>query len=88
MAAGKWPCVIPGVGISYRNTLTEENRKYWRQVVSDPARWVEWIIRSEADSVDALMRAHPEVFKDFVVIETDTAPPKGSATIYRRHAGG
>ncbi len=87
MAGGKWPCVIPAVGISYRNTLTEENRKYWRQVVSDPARWVEWIIRGEGDSVDGLMRAHPEAFKDFVALRTGSAPREGSATLYRRRGG-
>ncbi len=84
MAAGKWPCVIPAVGIAYRNTLTDENRKYWRQAVSDPARWVEWIIRGEGDRVDELMRAHPDAFKQFVVVETNAAPREGSATIYRR----
>ncbi len=87
MAAGKWPCVIPAVGIDYRNTLTEENRKYWAQVRSDPARWVEWIIRGEGDSVDELMRARPDAFKDYVIVATDSAPREGSATIYRRRGG-
>jgi hypothetical protein len=84
MAAGKWPCVIPEVGIDYRNTLSEASRKYWKKLRVDAAPWVEWIIRGEGDSVDELMRAYPQAFKDFTVVETVSAPREGSVTIYRR----
>ncbi len=63
---GEWPCLMPNVGIPFRNTLSESNRDYWLRAAHDPARLVQWIIRGEDDSVDAMMRSHPEAFTPFV----------------------
>lgn len=84
MAVGKWPCVMPQVGIYYRNTLTDANRKYWPRMRSEPAKWVEWIIRDDGDAVDDLMRAYPLAFRDFKVVEADSFAGEGSVLIYRR----
>lgn len=86
MAAGKWPCAIPELGIPFRKTLTESNRVYWRRLRSEPEKWVEWIILSPGDSVDELMRAYPKAFTHFELLEQRTYPEEGSVAIYRRGA--
>jgi hypothetical protein len=85
MASGKWPCVASGVGIDYRNILTQNNRRYWVQIPTDPGRWVEWIVSGNGDAVDNLMRAYPRSFQDFVPVLRVTAQRK-TVTIYRRRA--
>jgi hypothetical protein len=84
LAAGKWPCVMPEVGIRYRNTITETNRRYWRSLRPDAGKWVEWIIRGDGDAVDELMRAYPEAFAEFELLERDSFPNEGSVAIYRK----
>ena len=83
MAVGKWPCVMPEVGIYYGNTLTDVNRKYWLKMRWEPEKWVEWIIRGDGDAVDNLMRAYPQAFKDFELVEKDSFPGEGGVEIYR-----
>jgi len=83
MAAGKWLCVMPEVGIYYRQTLTDANRKYWSKVRREPEKWVEWIIRGDGDAVDNLMRAYPQAFRDFELVEKDSYPREGGVEIYR-----
>ena len=84
VAAGRWPCVMPEVRIDYRNTISEMNRKYWRALVPDAGKWVEWIIRGDGDSVDGLMRAYPHAFTDFKLVEKESFPKEGSLAIYRK----
>jgi len=86
MTAGKWPCVMPEVGIAFRKTLSEGNRTFRDRLRSEPGKWVEWIVRSDRDDVDALMRAYPESFKDFDLIYEETFPGEGRVAIYRRQA--
>jgi hypothetical protein len=88
MAAGKWPCVMPEVGIPYRNTISETNRRYWRRLRPDAGKWVEWIIRGDGDAVDELMRAYPRAFADFDLIERDSFPNESSVAIYHRRDKG
>jgi len=82
-AAGKWACVMPEVGIHYRNTISETNRRYWRLLRPDAGKWVEWIIRGDGDAVDELMRAYPQPFVKFELLERDSFPNEGSVAIYR-----
>jgi hypothetical protein len=88
VAAGKWPCVMPEVGIDYRDTISETNKKFWVKMRSDPQKWVGWIIRGQGDAVDELMRAYPQVFKDFVLVSEAKSPSEGSVEIYRRRSQG
>jgi len=83
-AAGKWPCVMPALGIPFRKTLSDANRDYWRKMSGEPDRFVEWIIRGEDDPVDWLMRAHPDAFTKFEIVFQESVPGEGSLTIYRR----
>jgi hypothetical protein len=84
VAAGKWPCVLPEVGIYYRNAVTETNRGYWRRLRPEAGKRVEWIIRGEGDAVDELMRAYPQAFVQFELLERDSFPNEGSVAIYRK----
>jgi hypothetical protein len=84
VAAGKWPCVMPQVGIHYHNTITEMNRRYWRRLRPEAGKWVEWIIRGDGDAVDELMRAYPQAFAEFELRETDSFPNEGGVAIYRK----
>jgi len=86
VAVGKWPCVMPEAGINYRNTLSDANRKYWRKLPSEPEKWVEWIIRGDGDAVDELMRAYPQSFRDYDLVEHGEYPGEGSVWIYRLRA--
>ena len=86
LAAGKWLCVMPEVGIHYRNTISEANRRYWRRLRPDAGKWVEWIIRGEGDAVDELMRAYPQAFARFELLERDSFPSEGSVAIYRKRS--
>jgi len=86
MAAGRWPCVMPTLGIPFRSTLSEANQEYWRKMRSEPEKWVEWIVRSDNDTVDSLMRAYPQAFADFDLSYAETFPGEGSVRIYRRRA--
>ena len=85
VAAGKWPCVMPEVGIHYRNTISETNRKYWRALRPDAGNWVGWVIRSDGDAVDGLMRAYPQAFAHFELLERDSFPKESSVAIYRKN---
>jgi hypothetical protein len=84
VSAGKWPCVNPEVGIPFRRTLSEANRKYWKAQQDGVSPDVGWIIRADGDKVDELMRAYPQAFQDFEIIEQVVEPPEGSVRIYRR----
>jgi len=87
MSAGKWPCVNPELGIPFRNTLSESNREQWQDLQHGAGPAVGWIIRGDGDSVDQLMRAYPQAFTDFELIEEVVEPPEGSVRIYRRIRG-
>jgi hypothetical protein len=82
VASGKWPCVMPEVGIDLRRTISDRNRKYWKRLQSDPDRWAEWIIRGDDDSVDSLMRAYPAEFNDYAIVDQGTFAGEGSYKIY------
>ncbi len=86
VAAGKWPCVMLEVGIHYRNTISETNRRYWRALRPDAGKWVEWVVRSDGDAVDELMRACPQAFAQFELLERDSFPREGSVAIYRKNS--
>jgi hypothetical protein len=45
---------------------------------------VEWIIRGDGDAVDELMRAYPQAFANFQLLERDSFPNEGGVAIYRR----
>jgi hypothetical protein len=83
VAAGKWPCVMPEVGIYFRNTLSNMNRKYWARLHAEPQNWVEWIIRGDGDSVDSLMQAYPHAFRNYEVVDQGEFQGEGSFKIYR-----
>ena len=83
VASGKWPCVMPKAGIYFRNTLSNLNRKYWVRIQTEPEKWVAWIIRGDGDSVDSLMQAYPQVFKNYEVVDQESFQGEGSFTIYR-----
>jgi len=93
MAMGKYPCVMPAVGIPYRRTLTEMNRRYWRLVRFGPEQWpaasplssLTWIIRGDGDPVDQLMRAFPAAFTEFGLVETYQFRGEDRVRIYRRN---
>jgi len=82
-ATGKWPCVFPEVGIDFRKTISDSNREYWRELRTDASKFVEWIIRGDGDPVDELMRAYPEAFRKFQLVEKETISKEGSVEIYR-----
>jgi hypothetical protein len=85
-AAGRWPCVMPQVMIPFRKTLSEANREYWTRLRSEPEKWVAWIIRSEGDTVDALMAAYPQAFANYDLIYQEMLPSEGRVRVYRRRA--
>jgi hypothetical protein len=92
MATGKFPCVLPDLGIPYRDTITEMNRRYWRALPLGPDHWrsarplasLQWIVRMDGDPVDELMRAHPEAFREFILIESYRFPGEDLVRVYRR----
>ena len=87
VSAGKWPCVNPVLGIPFRKTLSEANSEQWQDLRRGVTPAVGWIIRGDGDRVDQLMRAYPEAFRDFQVIEQLAEPGEGSVQIYRRVPG-
>jgi hypothetical protein len=87
LPSGKWPCLVPAIGVPLRQTVTEANRAYWRRLSFEPQKWVEWIVRSQGDAVDDLMRAYPQAFNDFELLWQETFPHEGTVSIYRRRAG-
>ena len=86
VAAGKWPCVFPEVGIHFRNTISDSNRDYWRELRPDASTQVEWIIRGDGDPVDELMRAYPQAFAKFELLEKDSFSKEGSVALYRKRS--
>ena len=83
MAAGKYPCVLPQVGIPFRKTLSETNRLYWSQLRFGAQKWAGWILRDAGDRVDELMRAYPQAFADFALVEKYKFPGEDGVEIYR-----
>jgi hypothetical protein len=84
VAVGKWPCVMPQVGISFHNTISDSNRKYWGMMKTDPQDWVGWIIRGNGDAIDHLMQTYPKAFTDFEVVAQGSYRDEGDFRIYRR----
>jgi len=84
VASGKWPCVMPQLGIYLGNTISDANRSYWRRMRREPDQWVEWIIQGNGDAVDNLMRAYPEAFARFEIAAQGNFPGEGEYKIYRR----
>jgi Dolichyl-phosphate-mannose-protein mannosyltransferase len=84
ISLGGWPCLMPEVGIPFHKTVTESNRKIWKQLPQNPGKWVEWILRGKDDSVDELMRAYPAAFNRFELAERDQFPQGQWFEIYRR----
>jgi hypothetical protein len=92
MATGKFPCVLPDLGIPYRDTVTEMNGHYWKLLPLGPDHWrsapplasLEWIVRMEGDSVDEMMTAHPDAFRGFALIESYRFAGEEPIRIYRR----
>ena len=85
-ALGKWPCVLPALDIPFRHTISEENRSIWKQLPRDPGAWVEWIIRSDGDTVDQLMRAYPDSFKGFDLVDHQKFTDGAWMEIYHRRS--
>jgi len=92
MATGKFPCVLPNLGIPYRETVTEMNTRYWRVLPLGPDHWprasplgsLQWIVRMDGDPVDNVMRAHPEAFRDFTPVESYHFPGEDPVRVYHR----
>ena len=92
MATGKFPCVLPDLGIPYRETVTEMNRRYWKQLPLGLDHWppgsplasLQWIVRMDGDPVDELMRAHPAAFRDFTLVESYQFAGEDPVRVYRR----
>ncbi len=84
MAAGKNPCVLPELGIHFRQTVSESNRPQWRSLRLGADRLVGWIVRGEGDTVDAIMRAYPSAFSRFELVEKYHFPGEEPVEIYRR----
>jgi hypothetical protein len=92
-AAGKYPCVLPSLNIPYRRTLSENNRRYWLLIPQGPEHWpadsplnkITWILRSDGDSVDQMMRAYPGSFSGFDLIATYRFAREDTERVYRRH---
>jgi hypothetical protein len=83
VAVGKWPCVMPQLGINLRNTISDSNREYWVRMRTEPQNWVGWIIRGNGDAVDQLMQTYPGAFKDFELVEQGSYTGEGDFRIYR-----
>jgi hypothetical protein len=75
---------MPEVGIHYSNTITEMNREWWRGLRPDAGKWVEWVIRGDGDAVDELIRAYPQAFAQFELVEKESFPNEGNVAIYRK----
>lgn len=87
LAAGKWPCALPELGIPFRKTYSDANTQAWREAAIHPDKMVEWIVRGNDEPVDWLMRAHPESFAQFDVVLQRDVLGEGSLTVYRRKSG-
>lgn len=91
-AMGKHPCVMPTLGIPYRSTLTELNRRYWNLLSLGPSNWpagsppatLTWIIRGEGDPVDQLMQQYPDAFRSFTLAGDYRYPKEDRLRVYRR----
>jgi hypothetical protein len=86
LAAGEWICVMPRVGIAYRDTLTEMNHEEWHQLHHGAARYVKWIIAERGDAVNQLMNADPKAFAGFDLMANDPLPGSRWVAIYRRRS--
>jgi hypothetical protein len=87
LAAGRWPCALPELGIPLRNTLSDASPEFWKTAAIHPQETIEWIVRGNDDPVDWLMRAHPEAFRDYDIVLERSVSGEGKLTIYRRGAG-
>ena len=84
MAAGKWPCVLPSLGIPYRKTVSDANHELWARLSIAPEKSVAWIVRGCDEPVVWFLRAHAVAFTRFEVVFEETVPGEGQLIIYRR----
>jgi hypothetical protein len=88
LAAGKWACALPELGIPFRNTLSDANPEFWTPAAKRPEDWVEWIVRGNDEPVDWLMRAHPQAFAHYDIVLQNVVPGEGRLTVYRKRPSG
>jgi hypothetical protein len=81
---GRWPCLMVKVTIPFRNTVSELDKEYRVRLRSKPHQVVGWIIRGDDDGVDQLMRAYPQAFEHFQLVQKIEVRGEGSVALYRR----
>jgi hypothetical protein len=84
LAAGKWMCAQPELGIPFRKTISDANTDSWKQAGDHPDKKVTWIVRGNDEPVDWLMRAHPESFTGFEEVFRQEVPGEGVVSVYRK----
>ena len=84
LAAGKWPCALPELGIPFRKTVSDANTESWNAAAIQPDKMVQWIVRGNDEPVDWLMRAQSESFGRFAVVLQKDVAGEGSLIVYRR----
>ncbi len=86
LAAGKWMCALPELGIPFRKTISDANTDSWKNAAEHPGQKVTWIVRGNDEPVDWLMRAHPGAFGDFAEVFRQEVPGEGLVIVYRKKA--
>jgi hypothetical protein len=84
--SNEWPCVMPEIGIPYRNVVTPRDRDFARQLGPGTGASVQWVIVERGDSVDQVMKAFPKTFKDFDRIDFNRLADNSYVEILRRRS--
>ena len=82
--SGEWPCVMPQVGIPYREIVTPRDKSFMAELHSDAVAAVSWIILERGDSVDNVMESFPDAFKDFAQVDLRHLRDRSYVEILRR----
>jgi hypothetical protein len=84
--SGEWPCVMPQLGIPYRQIVTPGDWSLALGLRSNAGDSIHWIITERGDRVDHIMRSIPDAFKDFIRVELDHLADGSYVEILRRRS--
>jgi hypothetical protein len=84
--SSEWPCVMPQVGIPYREIVTPEDRSFAFELHSNAGASIRWIILRRGDSVDHVMEAFPNAFKQFAQVNLSHLADRSYVEILRWHS--
>jgi hypothetical protein len=77
--SNEWPCVMPEVGIPYREIVTPRDKRFMPDLRSRAGASIRWVVFKRGDAVDHALEESPNAFKAFARV--DVVHPTASSCV-------